>query len=144
LVQLRIAPARRNHPAGHRPHPARPRPHRAPPAAAPQQYVTVDALRSVRVARALIDVPKISVTWCIHDINLDSIAHDRQVLGQNGDSAFTFLIATVHDTNSGFVGLRVIAKNTRLTNQRIDQCCLAVIDVCNDSNVSVSVSTTLC
>jgi hypothetical protein len=76
------------------------------------------------------------VTWRVHEVDFDSVSHHGKIFGQNGNTAFTLLVTAVHDTHSGLVGLSIIAKDSRLTNEGIDQCGLAVIDVGNHCNVS--------
>jgi hypothetical protein len=75
----------------------------------------------------------------IENVKLGTLVVDGQVLGEDSDAAFTFLVLIVHDTFSGFFALRCIAIYTRLTNQGIDQSCFAVIDVGDDGDISVTV-----
>jgi hypothetical protein len=52
---------------------------------------------------------------------LDIATQDGQILGQNGDTTFAFLVFTVHDTLTSFLLLGFITKDTGLTDQGIDQ-----------------------
>ena len=75
-------------------------------------------------------------TRCIHNVNLDTISHHRQIFGKNGDATFTFLILIVHDSFTGFVCLGGIAKDIGLTEEGVHQGRFAVVDVGYYCNVS--------
>jgi hypothetical protein len=80
---------------------------------------------------------KIGVPGRVHNVDFHIISNDSQVFGQNGNSPLSFLIFTVHDTISCLITLTLIAKDTGLTNEGIDQRGLSVIDVSNHCNISV-------
>jgi hypothetical protein len=50
---------------------------------------------------------------------MTSVLHG-QVLGQDGNTTFSFLIFTVHNTFSGFFLLGCVAKDTRVSNKGIN------------------------
>jgi hypothetical protein len=60
------------------------------------------------------------VTRRIQNVELVALEFDSQVLGENGDTAFSLLVLVVHDALARFLLLRRIAKDTRLANQGID------------------------
>lgn len=62
----------------------------------------------------------LSVTRRIQNVELVALELDGQVLGENGDTAFSLLVLVVHDALSGFFLLSRIAKDTGLANQGID------------------------
>ena len=80
---------------------------------------------------------KVSVTRCVHDVNLDTVTLDGKIFRQNGNSSLSLLIFGVHNTLSGFIGLAFVTEDTRLADEGIDQSGLSVIDVGNNGNVSI-------
>lgn len=71
-----------------------------------------------------------------HDVDFDTVSHNCQVLCQNCNSTFPLLILAVHHTLTGFVCLRGITKYVGLSDESVDKCCLTMIDVGNDSNIT--------
>mmetsp|Transcript_5421 Transcript_5421/g.8348 ORF Transcript_5421/g.8348 Transcript_5421/m.8348 type:complete len:339 (+) Transcript_5421:1312-2328(+) len=79
---------------------------------------------------------KVSVPWCVHNVDFNTIVHNSQVLGKNGDTTLTFLVFVVHNGRTSFCGLAFITKHTRLFDQSIHQGRFSVVDVSNHSNIT--------
>lgn len=73
----------------------------------------------------------------VHDVDLNSIAHHCQILGEDRDTAFPFLVLVVHDSFPRFICLLGVAEYIRLAEEGVDQRSLSVVDVRNHGNVSV-------
>src|SRR3546814_10211753 len=71
----------------------------------------------------------------VDDVYVRSFVLNRTVFGQNGDTALFLDIARVHDP---FGNMLVIAKSAGLTQQLIDKCRFAVIDVGNNCHIAQS------
>ena len=84
---------------------------------------------------------EVGVPGRIHEIDLDPAKEQRRVLGQNGDPAFAFQRERVHHPLDH---RRVGAERAALPEQRIDQRCLAVIDVRDDGDVPNVAATPFC
>ena len=76
---------------------------------------------------------EVRVTRRVHDVDARIAVDDRGVLGQDRDAALALQIAGVHDA----VGALLAApKRARVLQKLIDQRCLAVIDVRDDSHIA--------
>src|SRR5262249_22565936 len=73
----------------------------------------------------------------IHNVDLDVMVADRGVLGQDGDAALALQIVRVHHA---FGHLLVLAEDMALSQHRVDQRSLAVVDVGDDRNITDVVS----
>ena len=82
---------------------------------------------------ALDFAPKISMTWCVDDVDLDALVRQRDVLGENRDPAFFFNVTGVQDPFTGQLGL---AKLSTLSQQAIHERGFAMINVGNDDDVT--------
>ena len=76
---------------------------------------------------------KISVTRRINDVDLGFLIFNGNVFCQNGNSAFTLLIVGVQNT---FLNLLVFTEGVCCLQHLVNQCCLTVVNVGNDGNVS--------
>ena len=80
---------------------------------------------------------EIGVARSIQDVDFAAIMHNGSVLGQDGDSTFSFLIVGVHDP---FLHLLVGTEYTALFQHGVHQGSLTVVDVSDDGNVTQIVS----
>ena len=71
--------------------------------------------------------------WGVDDVNLIPLVTDGDILGENGNAAFAFKVVVVKDK---VAGLLVLAKQLCLVQHTVDQCGLAVVDMCNNGNIS--------
>ena len=60
------------------------------------------------------------LTWSIENIEFGTFVRDGQVLGQNSDTALTFLVLVIHYSLPGFLLLCNVTEHTRLSNQGVD------------------------
>jgi hypothetical protein len=76
---------------------------------------------------------EIRVTWGVDEVDLDVIPRHRSGLGENRDASLSLLVVGVHDSidNSG-----VVAKGTCRTQKRIDEGGLAMVNVCDERDVT--------
>src|SRR5215210_5337575 len=77
---------------------------------------------------------EVRVAGCIHDVDLDAAVLHGGVLGQDGDAAFLFEDVAVH---GAFGDLLAVAEFQSLLEQAVHEGCLAVVDVRDDSDVTV-------
>ena len=76
---------------------------------------------------------EVGVTRCIHEIDAGALVVDLSCLGQDGDPAFPLLIVAVHHSiDDGLVR----GEGTRVSQQRVDERRLSVIDVRNERDVT--------
>lgn len=80
---------------------------------------------------------EIGVSRCVDDVYLRAVVVYGRVLCKNGDTPFSFKVARVH--NAG-CHLLIFSERTRLFEHTVNQRGFAVVDVCDDSNVSQIVS----
>ena len=90
-----------------------------------------DAVHHVQDAFHL--AAEIRVTWCIHDVDLDAVVENRRVFRKNRNAALALNVARVHHA---LADLLVQAEHMTLTQHRVDQRRLAVVNVCDDRNVA--------
>ena len=76
---------------------------------------------------------EIGVTRRVNDVDADILPDDRGRLGENGDAAFLFQITRIHQPLGNFL---VIAEQTGLFHDRVDQGCLAMIDMGDDRDIA--------
>jgi hypothetical protein len=76
---------------------------------------------------------EISVARGIDDVYFGITHHDRGVLGENGDSAFFFEIARIHD--SLFDGL-VLLESAGLAEKMVNQGRFTMVNMGNDADIS--------
>jgi len=76
---------------------------------------------------------EVGVAGGVDDVDLDALETYRGVLGEDGDSAFSFELARVHDP---FVHPFVLAEGPTLPKHGVHQGGLAVVDVGDDRQIS--------
>ena len=69
----------------------------------------------------------------VHDVDFIALIMNRGVLGQNGDAALPLQIAGVHDALHRSL---VFPVRAALLQQLVHQGGLAVVNVCNNGNIS--------
>lgn len=69
----------------------------------------------------------------VDEVDLHTLPVDRNILGQNSDAPFALQIIGIQNAITGELTGSVL---TALTEQTIDERCLAVIDVGDDRNVT--------
>ena len=80
---------------------------------------------------------KVSVAGSVDDVHFHAVVVDGGVLGENGDAALTLQVAGVHNAVGN--GL-VVAENAALFEQFVHEGSLAVVNVCDDGDISEIVS----
>ena len=76
---------------------------------------------------------EVSVSGCIHDIDLCTFIIDSSVFAQDGDTPLSLEIVGIHDS---LLHCLIFTKDTALLQQAVHQGGLAVIDMGNDRYVS--------
>ena len=76
---------------------------------------------------------EIGVAGRVDDVDLCPVVGNSCVLGQDRNAALTLEVSRVHDTLGH---LLIIAEHAALMEQAIHKRCLAVVNVCNDGNIS--------
>ena len=76
---------------------------------------------------------EVGVARGVDDVDRDVAVPDARVLGEDGDSPFPLLRVRVHDQ---VVYLLVRAEDAAVTEHGVNQACLAVVDVGDDSDVA--------
>ena len=76
---------------------------------------------------------EIGVAGGVDDVDLDAVEPHRGVLGEDGDAAFAFEIARIHDP---LVDSLVVAEGAALPQHGVHQGGLAVVDVGDDRQIS--------
>ena len=61
---------------------------------------------------------------------------DSSVLGENRNALFAFKIARIHHAFTGLLNRIALVESTRLPQHRINQGGLAVVNVCNNRDIS--------
>ena len=72
------------------------------------------------------------MTRSVNDVDLVITVGNGGVFGENGDPSLFFDVIAVHDT---LIYLLVGSKGSRLLEKFVYQCGLAVVDVCDNSDV---------
>src|SRR5450756_459632 len=80
---------------------------------------------------------KVRVARRVDDVDLDTLPHQRHVLGDNGDAALPLEVPGVEDALPHLVD---IAEQFALPHHGVDQRRLSVVDVCNNTYVTEIVS----
>ncbi|CDA98224.1 putative uncharacterized protein [Lachnospiraceae bacterium CAG:215] len=76
---------------------------------------------------------EIGMSRCVDDVDLCSFVKNCGIFREDRDSAFSLNIVGIHDTFRNFL---ILAEYTALFEQFIDQCCLTVVDMGDDRNIS--------
>ena len=76
---------------------------------------------------------EIGVAGSINDVDADALVIDGGVLGEDRDSSFTLQIIGVHNLLNNCL---VFTVNACLLEHGVNDCRLAVVNVCDDGNVS--------
>ncbi len=93
-----------------------------------QQHDTVDH------GQTALDLPaEVRVAGGVNDVDRDVAVLNRGVLRENRDALLAFKIHRVHDT---IRGLGMVTKGAGLPQHRVDEGCLAMVDVGNDRDVT--------
>ena len=80
------------------------------------------------------DLPaEVAVPGCVDDIDFAVFVTDTDIFCQNGDAAFAFNIVAVEETLMHFL---IFAENFCLFDDFVDKRGFAMVDVCNDGDVS--------
>ena len=61
---------------------------------------------------------------------------DRSILGENRNALFAFKIARIHHAFAGLLNRIALIESTRLPQHRINQGGLAMVNVCNNRDIS--------
>ena len=80
---------------------------------------------------------EIRVAWRIDDVDFGVLIMNCRVLGKNGDASLPLDGTGVHDT---FLNHLIITEGSALSQEFVDQCRLAVIDMSNDGNITDIIS----
>ena len=76
---------------------------------------------------------EIDVAGRVDDVDAGILPHHRSRLGENGDAALLFEVGGIH----GALGdALVVAHRARLFEERVDQCCFAMVDMRDDRDIS--------
>ena len=73
------------------------------------------------------------MAWCIDNVDAGFAPGDGGAFRQDGDTALALLIVRVHDP---FDDLLVLAELPALLQQRIDERCLAMVDMGDDGDIA--------
>ena len=76
---------------------------------------------------------EVGVTGGVNYVDLYALVMYSGVFGQNGNAALTLDIARVHDAGAHFL---IVTENTALLKHLVDQGGFAVVNVCDNGNVS--------
>jgi hypothetical protein len=76
---------------------------------------------------------EVSVTWSVDQVDLGALPLNLSGFGQNGDSAFAFLIVIVHDAVND---CRVGSKGSRAAQQRIYKSGFAMVYVRHKGDIA--------
>ena len=87
------------------------------------------------IERAFNFAGEVGVTWSVDDVDFIAVVKDRGLLRRDGDAAFVFLVARVHNESLRHFRL-IVAESVRLFQKPIDERGLAVIDVSNNGDIS--------
>ena len=77
-----------------------------------------------------------TVTRCVHDGDIASVACHGEVVDKDGDAALALLVAGVHDALTCLLGLVGDAEHVGLLGKSVDKGGLAVVCVGNHANVA--------
>ena len=97
-----------------------------------QKYDAVDHFEN-----ALHFTRKIRVSGSVDDIDFYAVIMYGRILCQNGDTSFSFEVTRVHNARCY---LLIFSKRARLFEHTVHERSFAVVDVCDDCNVSQIVS----
>ena len=76
---------------------------------------------------------EVCVSRCVNDIDFNVTVPNRGIFRQNGDTSFPFQCIRVHDT---LCNCLIFTEHTALFQHFVYQCGLAVVNVCNNRNIS--------
>ena len=80
---------------------------------------------------------KVSVPWCIQNVDLATIVNYGSIFCQDSNATFPFLIIGVHDT---FLHHLIGTENPALFQHGVDQRGLTMVYVGNDGNITQIIS----
>ncbi|MDT4866140.1 hypothetical protein FQZ97_1009800 [compost metagenome] len=76
---------------------------------------------------------EVGVAWRIDDVDAGVLPDNRSCLGENGDAALALDIVGVHHA---FCNALIVTERAGLLQQFVDQCGFAMIDVCDNSDIT--------
>jgi hypothetical protein len=76
---------------------------------------------------------KVGVAWSINDVDSHAIPHHGNVLGQNGNPAFSLQVIGVQNAGAH---LLILAEHAALFNKAIHERSFPVVNVCDDGNIA--------
>ena len=88
---------------------------------------------SDHVENALHLAAEVGVAGRVDDVDTGTAPDQGGTLGEDGNAALPFEIVTVHRP---FGHLLVVPEGTRLPQELVDECCLTVVDVGDDCDVT--------